>query len=67
MTQQKKCVDVNDALKDLVCAVSEEWGEAVKAINNYRFGKGTSIDALDELAQTFPPMVELYNVLRREK
>lgn len=69
MNKQKCSTDVNDYLKDMICCISEEWGEAVKAMNNYRFGKGdmTLTEAYVEVTHITPLILELFNYLRVNK
>jgi hypothetical protein len=51
---------------ELVSIISEEWGEAVKEVNNYNW-KGGNIESLEnaivELNQMVSPMLELQGML----
>ena len=67
MNKQKRWEDINDYVKDMTCVISEEWGEAVKALNDWRFGKGVIETAIIELTQTAYPLTELVVMLNKFK
>ena len=67
MNKQKEWEDINDYVKDMVCVISEEWGEAVKACNDWRFGKDVIDKAIVELIQTAYPLTELVVMLNKFK
>ena len=79
MTNREQTESFIQALQDLSSVINEEVGELTKAINNVVFRKDKIItpsgdlpfasleEIWEELRDTFPPLVELYNVLRCEK